>query len=373
MDLLKDVSRFCRRLRPIEDVCYLEHRYNDMLIPLAKEYNILGMPISKEYGGRGADTLTYIRALIRIGMEGSGIRSLFSAHTSLSQKILERYGKEDYLRASTKGDIILAFALTEPDAGSNPREMKMHYREERDHYVLNGVKYLITNATIANAMIVFAKHNDSISAFIIDTNESIEREALSKMGTPTTDTGMFELKDYRVPKSNLIGKEGDGWKIAKEALMDGRLSVAAGCVGSIKDCLIEVINYARERVQHGKPIAKHQLVQEHIAIMKMSLSASIAILFRAVKMKREYEDKKDKEIMKRADLAIAEAKLFTTNTAYEVADRAVQIFGGRGYSFIYRVGRHLVDNRVCRIYEGSDEIMKLKIAEGVLGREYRAF
>ncbi|MEM2965562.1 MAG: acyl-CoA dehydrogenase family protein [Candidatus Nitrosocaldaceae archaeon] len=374
MGILNDVDRFCKRLRPIEDVCYLEHRFNDMLIPLAKEYNILGMPISKEFGGRGADTLTYTKALMRIGMEGSGVRSLFSAHSSLSQKILERYEKEDYLKASVKGDIILAFALTEPDAGSNPKEMKMYYREERDHYILNGVKYLITNATIANAIIVFAKHNDTISAFVIDTDkEGIEREGLSKMGTFTTDTGMFELKDYRVSKSNLIGKEGDGWKIAKEALMDGRLSVAAGCVGSIKDCLIEAISYAKERFQHNKPIAKHQLVQEHIAMIKLHLSTSLAIVFRASKIKSEYEKKKDKESMKRADLAIAEAKLFASNASYDAADRAVQIFGGRGYSFIYRVGRHLIDNRVCRIYEGSDEIMKLKIAEGVLGREYRAF
>jgi alkylation response protein AidB-like acyl-CoA dehydrogenase len=215
-----------------------------------------------------------------------------------------------------------------------------------------------------------------MSSFIIDTNkEGIEREELvSKMGTPTTNTGMFELNDYRVPKENIIGKEGYGWQIAKEALIDGRIGVAAGCVGSIKDCLIEAVKYSKERMQYGKPIAKHQLVQEHIAAIKVHLSASRMMVMRANKLKDKWDkNPDDKELMRKADLAVAEAKLFCTNASYDAADRAVQIFGGRGWSFLYRPGRHLVDNRVCRIYEGSDEIMKLKIAAGILGKDYRSY
>jgi len=376
--LLKDVNNFCKKLRPIEDICYLEFRFNDELINLAKEFDLLGMRVPKEFGGRGADNLTYIKALERIGMEGSGIRSFFSAHSSLAQSTLMRYGSEDqkarYLKPSTKGDIILAFALTEPDAGSNPLELQTTFKEENDSYILNGTKYLITNATIADAIIVFARDNNIISAFIIDS-DSIEREALvSKMGTHTTDTGMFELINYKVPKENLIGKKGDGWRIAKDALMEGRLSVAAGCIGSIKDCLIESIRYAKNRYQYGNPIAKYQLIQEHIANIELALNASRAMVRRALVFKSRWDkDSTNEELRRKTDLAIAEAKLFASNAAYEASDRAVQIFGGRGWSFLYRVGRHFVDNRVCRIYEGTDEILKLKIASSILGKEYKAY
>lgn len=379
--ILKDVNDFCEKLRPIEDVCYLEHKYNDQTIPLAKEFNILGLPVPEEFDGRGADNFIYMKALERIGMEGSGIRTIFSVHSSLAQKTLMRFGtdeqKERYLKPSTKGKIIFAFALTEPDAGSNPLELKMSFKKGGDSYTLNGTKYLISNASIADAIIVFAKSaGDRMSAFIIDTDkDGIEREELvSKMGTPTTNTGMFELTDYRVPTKNLLGREGDGWQIAKEALIDGRIGVAAGCVGSIKDCLIESIKYSKERRQYGKPIAKHQLVQEHIASIKVHLSASRMMVRRATGLKERWDKAPDdKELMRKADLAVAEAKLFCVNAAYDAADRAVQIFGGRGWSFLYRPGRHLVDNRVCRIYEGSDEIMKLKIAAGILGKEYKSY
>jgi alkylation response protein AidB-like acyl-CoA dehydrogenase len=379
--ILKDVNDFCDKLRPIEDVCYLEHKYNDQTIPLAKEFNILGLPVPEEFDGRGADNFIYMKALERIGMEGSGIRTIFSVHSSLAQKTLMRFGtdeqKERYLKPSTKGKIIFAFALTEPDAGSNPLELKMSFKKDGDSYTLNGTKYLISSASIADAIIVFAKNtSDRMSAFIIDTDkDGIEREELvSKMGTPTTNTGMFELSDYRVPKENLLGKEGDGWQIAKEALIDGRIGVAAGCVGSIKDCLIESIKYSKERRQYGKPIAKHQLIQEHIASIKVHLSASRMMVRRATGLKERWDKAPDdKELMRKADLAVAEAKLFCVNAAYDAADRAVQIFGGRGWSFLYRPGRHLVDNRVCRIYEGSDEIMKLKIAAGILGKEYKSY
>lgn len=378
--ILKDVSGFCEKLRPTEDVCYLEHRYNDQIIPLASEFNILGLPVPEEFGGRGASSRTYIRAIERIGMEGSGVRSVFSVHSSLAQKTLVRFGtdaqKEKYLKPSAKGKIIFAFALTEPDAGSNPQEMKAAFRQDGSSYLLNGTKYLITNAGIADAAIVFAKTGGAMSAFIVDMDaQGIEKEDLaSKMGTPTTNTGMFELANCRVPKENLLGKEGAGWEIAKLALMDGRMSVAAGCVGSIRDCLIEAVGYSRERMQYGKPIAKHQLIQEHIAAIKLHLDSSAMMVRRATAIKEKWEqNQSSRDLVRKADLAVAEAKLFCANAAYDAADRAVQVLGGRGWSYLYRPGRHLVDNRVCRIYEGADEILKLKIASGVLGEGYKAY
>lgn len=381
-DILKNVEDFCVKLRPIADVYYLERKFNDQIIPLAKEFDILGLPVPKEFGGREADIFTYIKSFERIGVEGTGIRTVFSVHSSLVQKTLMKFGtdkqKERYLKPSVKGDIIFAFGLTEPDAGSNPHELQMSFKKEQDSYILNGTKYLISNATIANEILVFAKStiDDKMSAFMINTNQDgIEKEELvSKMGTPTIDTGMFELTDFKTSTENLVGKEGQGWKIAKHALIEGRLGVAAGCVGSIKDCLIESIEYSKERMQYGKPIAKHQLIQEHIAGIEVHLSSSEAMVNRAVVIKDQWDkNPEDKELMKKTDLAVAEAKLFSANAAFDAADRAVQIFGGRGWSFLYRPGRHLVDTRVCRIYEGTDEILKLKIAAGVLGNQYQAY
>src|SRR6202158_1048625 len=158
--LLADVEEFCQELREHEELAYVEHHFNHHLIPLAQKYNLLGMPVPAEYGGRGADTVTYARALARIGQEGTGVRTFFSGHTSIGQYPIMMWGNEEqkarYLPASCRGEKILAFGLTEPDAGSNPLEMQSTYEKKADHFVLNGTKYLISNAGIAHAIIFFA-------------------------------------------------------------------------------------------------------------------------------------------------------------------------------------------------------------------------
>ena len=380
--LLHDVTDFCKELRPVEEVCYVEHTFNEQLIPLCRKYNLLGIPIRKEYGGRGADSVTYARALDRIGMEGTGIRTFFSGHTSIGQVPIQMWGNEEqrnrYLPPSTKGDKILAFGLTEPEAGSNPLEMKMTYREEAGRYVLNGVKYLISNAGIAHAIVTFAypEAGGRVSAFIVDTDkEGILRQDLTtKLGMPTANTALFELVDYPVPKQNLLGKGGDGFKIAMSTLMSGRLSVAAGCLGVIADCLNEIVRYSKERSQHGKPIAKHQLIQEHIAMVRTELDAARCLVYKSARAKNAYDaDPTNANVRAYADRLIAEGKFYASNAAWDAADRAVQVFGGRGFSYLFRPGRHLLDVRVCRLYEGTDEIMKLKIASAVLGKEYEAY
>ena len=386
--LLDDVDSFCQELREHEELCYVEHRFNHHLVPLAQKYDILGMPVPTEYGGRGADTVTYARALARIGQEGTGVRTFFSGHTSIGQYPIMTWGSEDlkrrYLPASCKGDKILAFGLTEPDAGSNPLEMQSTYEKKADHYLLNGAKYLISNAGIANAVIVFAYPAASdgekarrISAFVIDTDQpGIAREdLLAKVGMPTANTGMFELEGYQCPLNNLLGPEGDGFRIAMGTLVSGRLSVAAGCLGVIEDCLIESIRYAKERHQHGKQIGKHQLVQEHLAAIEMARFATDAVVMQAAAAKdASAVDPGNVELKKHAELLAVKAKLYAANAAWDAADHAVQLFGGRGWSTLYRPGRHLMDVRVCRIYEGTDEILKLKIASTLLGgKEYEAY
>jgi len=381
-EFLHDVDAFCMELRPIEEVCYVEHTFNEQLIPLCKKYGLLGIPIRKEYGGRGADSVTYTRALDRIGTEGTGIRTFFSGHTSIGQVPIQTWGNEDqrkrYLPPSTKGEKILAFGLTEPEAGSNPLEMKMTYEKKAEGYVLNGVKYLISNAGIAHAIVTFAypKGGGRVSAFIADTDKEgiLKQDLTTKLGMPTANTALFELHDYPVPKENLLGAEGDGFKIAMSTLMSGRLSVAAGCLGVIADCLNEAVRYSKERHQHGKPIAKHQLIQEHIAMIQTELDAARCLVYRAARAKNAYDaDPSNVKVREYADRLIAEGKFYASNAAWDAADRAVQVFGGRGFSYLFRPGRHLLDVRVCRLYEGTDEIMKLKIASAVLGKEYEAY
>ncbi|MGH2626078.1 MAG: acyl-CoA dehydrogenase family protein, partial [Anaerolineales bacterium] len=271
---LDDVEAFCQEIRPVEELCYVEHKFNDQVVPLAKKFGILAMPVPETYGGRGADTVTYARALTRIGREGTGVRTFFSGHTSIGEYPIMAWGTEEqkrkYLPAACKGEKILAFGLTEPEAGSNPLEMTSTYEKRGDHYVLEGVKYLISNGGIAHAVVTFAYPKQAagkerrVSAFILDTDAAgFEAENLTaKMGMPTSNTAMFEMRDCAVPLSNMLGAEGDGFRIAMGTLVSGRLSVAAGCLGVIEDCLAEAISYAKERMQHGKPIGKHQLVQE---------------------------------------------------------------------------------------------------------------
>ncbi len=380
--LLADVEAFCEEIRPIEELCYVEHRFNDRVLPLGARYGLLAMPVPAEYGGRGADTVTYARALARIGREGTGVRTFFSGHTSIGEYPILTWGNEDqkrrYLPAAARGEKILAFGLTEPDAGSNPLEMTTRYERRGDHYVLNGVKYLISNAGIAHAVVAFAKGGpkDRVSAFIVDTDgPGFAREDLTaKMGMPTANTAMFELTDYKVPAANLLGEEGNGFRVAMGTLVSGRISVASGCLGVIEDCLNEAVTYAKARHQHGKEIARHQLVQEHIAAIEMHRVATESLVLRAAEAKDASAARPgDADLKAKAELLAAQAKLFAANAAWDAADRAVQVFGGRGWSTLYRPGRHLQDVRVCRIYEGTDEILKLKVAAAVLGKEYEAY
>ena len=157
--LLADVEAFCQEIRPIEELCYVEHRFNDQVLPLARKHNLLAMPVPPAYGGRGADAVTYARALVRIGREGTGVRTFFSGHTSIGEYPILTWGNEEqkrrYLPAAARGDKVLAFGLTEPEAGSNPLEMQTTYERRGDRFVLNGVKYLISNGGIADAVVSF--------------------------------------------------------------------------------------------------------------------------------------------------------------------------------------------------------------------------
>src|SRR5205814_2897371 len=211
----------------------------------------------------------------------------------------------------------------------NPLEMQMTYERRGDHFVLNGVKYLISNAGIAAAVVTFAYPKDRkgrISAFIVDTEgPGFAREDLTaKMGMPTANTAMFELTNFRVPAANLLGEEGNGFRIAMGTLVSGRISVASGCLGVIEDCLTEAVRYTtQERVQHGKLIGKHQLIQDHVAHIEMDRLATEALVMKAAEAKDAANTSPSPETRARAELLAAQAKLFAANAAWDAADRAV--------------------------------------------------
>lgn len=382
--ILENVDRACKVVRPVEDRRYLEHKYNEQVRKIFADAHLLGLPISRKYGdGQGADMLTYALTLERIGREGTGVRTFFSGHISLGQLTVQRWGNEDqkssYLVPASKGESVFAFALTEPGAGSDPASLQTSFEEKGGNFILNGQKMWISNGSVADALVIFAYPSgkrDGMCAFIVDRgSEGFSAKAIeNKMGLYSSDTGTIYLDNCIVPKENLLGQRGKGLSIAYSALMSGRLSVAAGCVGVIQDCLDEAVRYASIRFQHGKLIGKHQLVQRHIGIMATNLEASRWLTLRAAYLKQRYEEQPtNPKVREVADSEIAKAKYFASNAAFEAANSAVQVMGANGFSLENRPGRHLLDTRVCRIYEGTDEILEQKIALSVLGKDFEAF
>lgn len=382
--LLEQVNRTCRELRPIEDLCYVQRRFNQAVREKFGSARLLGLPISARYGdGQGVDALTYALALERIGREGTGVRTFFSGNTSLGMLTLQKWGdeaqRERYLVPGTKGEKIFAFGLTEPGAGSDPASLRTEFEERDGRFIISGQKMWISNGSIADTVIIFAYpkgRREGMCAFLVDAESQgfLAKPIENKMGLYSSDTATIFLDNCSVDRSALLGSRGKGLSIAYSALMSGRLSVAAGCVGVINDCLDEAVRYSATRVQHGKTIGKHQLVQRHVGIMAVNLDAARWLTLYAAFLKQRHEkDPQDRGTRDTADAAIAKAKYFAANAAFDAANRAVQIFGANGYSLENRPARHLLDTRACRIYEGTDEILEQKIAVSLLGADFKAY
>ena len=382
--VLDEVDRACRELRPSEDEAYLAGKFNERLAPIFRKAQLLGLPISRRYGeGQGADVLTYALALERIGQEGTGVRTFLSGHVSLGQVTVQKWASEEqkqrYLPPATRGEKVMCFGLTEPTAGSDPASLRTSFEEKGNYFILNGSKAWISNGSMADVAVIFAYpkgRKEGMCAFIVEKGFEgySSQQQKHKLGMPTSDTGSIFLDNCKVPRENLMGPEGKGLSIAYSGLMSGRLSVAAGCLGVIEDCINEAVAFSKQRIQHGKPIAKHQLVQRHIGEMSTNLEAAKNVVYKSALLKQKSDsDPEDKDLRDYADVMIAKAKYFASNASFDAADRTVQILGSSGYSFETRAPRHLVDTRVCRIYEGTDEIMVQKIAVSLLGTEYEAY
>ena len=304
--------------------------------------------------------------------------------------------KKKYLTNTTNGTSIMGFALTEPDAGSDPKKMTTTFEERGDNYVLNGTKHWVGNGTFAKVITTYAKGPDGkVSAFIVDTSSKgfDAQEMQNKMGLLTVKNAEITFENCLVPKQNLLGKIGNGLSVAFSALIDGRLSVAAGAVGVMKDCLDESIRYSQKREQHGSVLAKKQLIQEHLATMIVNIESSRWLVYRAGMARQKLHDyvenlkendtnwldvltRENKEysaLRNKVDRLAAIAKLHATNAAFDCANRAVQVFGSYGYQKTSRVARHFLDSRAIVIYEGANEVLKLKIASLEMGEKYDAY
>jgi len=383
-EVLERVDAACDELLMPELEAYLERRFNEQIPKVLTQHKLFGIPVDAEFGGLGRSTITYTLAMERMGQVGMGLVTFLDVHTSLCELTLQQWGNEDqkkrYLESAAKGEIIMAYALTEPEAGSDPASLTTSFQESQGGYLLNGSKYLISNGSIADLLIVFAHQkgrNDALSAFLVDAESegfSVAMQLKEKLGLFTSDTALLEFKDCMVPKENLLGRIGSGMQIAYSALVNGRFAIAAGCVGVIEDCLNSVLERARTRVQHGKQIGRHQLIQEHIASIVKALEMAKWPTYLAALKKMDQDAKPDDLALRNeVDMYSAMAKRIASKLAYESADLAVQVFGGFGYSILSNPGRHLIDSRVGRIYEGTDEIMDLKIASRILGKGYEAY
>ena len=384
LSLLEDTDKAADELVVSEFEKYIERKPNEAIPQVLKNHNLLGVPVETRYGGRGARQLVESLFLERMGQLGLGVITFADVHQCLGSLAIQDWGTEEqkqrYLPGATRGDVIFAYGLTEPDAGSDPASLKTCFRRDGEGFRLTGSKYLISNGSIATHMITFALpegQTTGLSAFIVDTKKhgfEVDMRLEEKVGLFTADTSMLALEDVYVPKEDMLAPEGKGLNVAYSALLNGRIGIGSGCVGVIEDCLSKVKERATSRIQHGKPIGKHQLIQRQIAFIASSLEACRWLVYRAAMKKEEYEkNPNDLELRLEADRLSAIAKYTASRSAFESADKALQIFGGFGYSIMSPVAKHFLDARVARIYEGTDEIMELKIASTVLGKEFEAY
>jgi alkylation response protein AidB-like acyl-CoA dehydrogenase len=384
LDLLEVADAAASELVVSEFERYVERKYNEQVPIVLKKHQLMGVPIQEKYGGRGARQLVQALFIERLGQVGLGPVTFTDVHQCLGSLTIQDWGNEEqrgrYLPKAANGDVILAYGLTEPEAGSDPAAMKTTYRKDGSGFRITGSKYLISNGSIASHIILFAHpegEKKGVTAFLVDTKTdgfSVDMRLEEKMGLFTSDTALISLDGAYVAAEDVLGPEGKGFSVAYSALLNGRIGVASGCLGVMEDCLNQVRERASTRIQHGKPIGKHQLIQRHVATIASNLESCRWLVYRAAITKERYEkDPKNLDLRLEADRQSAVAKYMSSRLAFDSADRAVQIFGGFGYSILSPVAKHLIDTRVARIYEGTDEIMELKIASTVLGREFEAY
>ncbi|MBU3916544.1 acyl-CoA dehydrogenase family protein [bacterium] len=332
------------------------------------ELGLMGMLIPPEYQGEGADTISYVLALSEIAYSCASTAVVMSVHNSIVCESINKFGTEEQksklLPKLVSAEIIGAFALTEPDAGSDPSAQTTTAVRDGDHYVLNGTKCFITSGKNSGVVIVTAKTDESkkhrgISAFLIEkgTPGLKAGEPEDKMGLRASDTTDIYLEDCRVPKENMLGGEGEGFLISMTGLDSGRIGIAAQSIGVAQAALDAAIAYAKNREQFGQKISKFQGLRWIIADMATEIEAAKQLMFSAAAMKDRKEN---------FTLEASMAKLFASEMVNRVTAKAVQIHGGYGFIKDYPVERFYRDARVFTIYEGTSEIQRIVISNHML-------
>ncbi len=344
-----------------------EERFDRELFDKMAELGLTGIPWPEEYGGIGSDYLAYCIAVEELSRVCASTGVTLSAHTSLAGWPVYTFGTEEqkqkYLRPMAEGSKIGAYGLTEPASGSDAGGMKTNAKEDGDHWILNGSKIFITNGGIADIYIVFAvtdptsKHKGT-TAFIVEKDFegfSVGKKE-KKLGIRSSPTTEIIFDNCRVPKENVLGELGQGFKIAMQTLDGGRNGIAAQAVGIAQGAMDAAIDYAKEREQFGKPIAANQGISFKLADMATSIEASRLLTYQAAWLEsNKYSYSKES----------AMAKLMAGDTAMKVTVEAVQVFGGYGYTKDYPVERFMRDAKITQIYEGTQEIQRLVISRMV--------
>ena len=332
------------------------------------ELGVMGIPFSTEFGGAGGDVLSYIIAVEELSKVCATTGVILSAHTSLCASLINENGtpeqKEKYLRDLCTGNKIGAFGLTEPGAGTDAAGQQTTAVLDGDNYILNGSKIFITNGGVADTFIVFAmtdksKGTKGISAFIVEKGFpgfSIGKKE-DKLGIRASSTTELIFENCVVPKENLIGREGKGFGIAMKTLDGGRIGIAAQALGIAEGALDEAIKYMKERKQFGRPIAAFQGLQWMVAEMSTKIEAARFLVYKAAWLK---ENKQPYSI------DAARAKLYAAEVAMDVTTKAVQLFGGYGYTKEYPIERMMRDAKITEIYEGTSEVQKMVISGSLL-------
>jgi acyl-CoA dehydrogenase len=332
------------------------------------QMGLMGIPIPAGAGGAGADFITYIIALEEISRVSAAVGVILAVHTSVATMPILNYGteaqKQKYLSDLCWGRKIGAFALTEPGAGSDASKIQTRAVREKDKYIITGNKVFITNAEVADVYLVFAvtepaKGTRGISSFIVDkgTEGFTFGKKEKKMGLNGSSTGELIFDRVEVSASQLLGEEGQGYEIALKHLAGGRIGIGAQALGIAQSALEHCLQYVKHRQQFGKALADQQAIQFKLADMAAMVEASRLMIYRAASYKQE-----GKECRKEASMA----KLYASDTAMKVATEAVQIFGGNGYIRDYPIERFFRDAKVTQIYEGTNEIQHIVVANSLI-------
>ena len=367
--LIRDTAR---RFAQAEIAAHVRGREHDDRFPIdvmraMAPIGLLGGPIAEKYGGAGIDSIAYALICEEVGKASPSVfTSALTVQISLVSQTIERWGNEEqrqrYLPRLCSGELIGAYALTEADHGSDPSAMETFAVEDGEGWSISGSKMWISNGAVADLAIVFAQTRrgagaKGVGAFLVPagTPGFSARTIDGKMGLSASNTAALFLEDVHIPRENVLGGIGEGFKVAMTALDNGRLSTAACAVGVAQGCVDACISYAVQRQQFGKPIAAHQLVQEMIADMATETEGARLLVLRAAGMK-------DNGTV--TPLQLSMAKYYAAECAVRAARNAIQVHGGVGYVSEYPVERYLRDAIALGLYEGTSQIQKL-----IIGRE----